>query len=121
MASRAPASVKRWAMAQAMLRLFASPQTTALRPCRLIMKNLTSLKPDRITEVGSWLLAFGFWLVTSHPILWRCVLASDWCRREPPKVQGQQLNAIRTKFPKRETMRELTQILAISFFLAMAF
>src|SRR5580765_8946658 len=46
MASFAPASLKRWAMAQAMLRLLATPNITAFFPCML---SITSSSARRET------------------------------------------------------------------------
>src|SRR5882672_5844483 len=51
MASLAPASLKHWAMAQAMLRLFAIPKITAFLPCMLSIgaPSSGSVKPNRIS------------------------------------------------------------------------
>jgi hypothetical protein len=47
MARFAPASLNRWAIAQAMLRLLASPQTTALRPCKESMVLILEFETEK--------------------------------------------------------------------------
>src|SRR5215471_9319974 len=66
MARLAPASFRRCAMAQAMLRLFANPQTTALRPCRLIINTVLSTETEKNNR--NQLLAFspGRFICSAH-------------------------------------------------------
>src|SRR5437762_2844206 len=67
MASFAPAACRPCAMDQAMLRLLATPKTTATRPSRL--KDISTLRSETIKDISGW--GAGQFGAEDNPILSR--------------------------------------------------